>query len=149
MEPYNPNVATAQPTPAFQSAPAPQGNGLAVAGLVLGIIAVAFFWMWPIAIICGILGIVFGAIGVSKAKRLGGTKRGMALAGLILGILGLVGSIVFIFVIISAVEHDLGDMRDLRRQTEKRMQQRMDEAREELKKDLNEERKALEKPSPE
>lgn len=65
-----------------------QGNGLAVTGLVLGIIGLVFFWTIWLGVILGILGIVFGGIGASKP-----VKRGMAIAGIVLGVLALLLSI--------------------------------------------------------
>jgi uncharacterized membrane protein len=61
-------------------------------------------WLSIIAFVLGVLGIVFGAIGMSKAKKIGGKNRGMALAGLILGIVGIILAIVFIVVVVSAFE---------------------------------------------
>ena len=64
------------------------GNGQAVAALVLGLIAVPLMCFWYIAFPCAILAIVFGALGRSKAKQQGATGKGMATAGLALGIIG-------------------------------------------------------------
>jgi hypothetical protein len=58
---------------------------MAVASLVLGILGAVFFWVvWP-GVILGILAVVFGAIGRSKAAA-GAPYKGVATAGLILGI---------------------------------------------------------------
>jgi hypothetical protein len=61
---------------------APPRQGFAVASLVLGIVG-AVFGLVPltalIALACGILAVVFGALGLKQ-------RRGMALAGLILGV---------------------------------------------------------------
>ncbi len=73
-------------------------NGMAVAALVLGILT--FVCLGPIA---GILAIIFGFLGMKKAKEIGGTGKGMALAGLILGAVGTVLSvIVFIVFVVAA-----------------------------------------------
>jgi uncharacterized membrane protein YhhN len=68
-----------------------QGNGLAVASLVLGIVG-AIFGLIPIlfvvAWICGLLALVFGISGFRKGRQ-GAPHKGMALAGLILGIVAL------------------------------------------------------------
>ncbi|MGW0817159.1 DUF4190 domain-containing protein [Streptomyces viridiviolaceus] len=69
-------------------APMPS-NGLGTAGLVLGIIAAVGFCLWPLAIIVGILGVVFGAIGRGKARRGEATNPGQALAGIICGAAGI------------------------------------------------------------
>jgi hypothetical protein len=72
--------------------PAKPGNGLAVAALVLGILT--FVCLGPIA---GIAAVVLGILGVNKAKETG-TGKGMAIAGIVLGI---VGTIVFVIAIVA------------------------------------------------
>jgi predicted Zn finger-like uncharacterized protein len=65
---------------------APQGNGLAVASMVLGIISL-LTWCVLLGIpglICGVLAIIFGNLG--KANPNG---SGMATAGLIMGIIAI------------------------------------------------------------
>ncbi|MET7516214.1 DUF4190 domain-containing protein [Streptomyces sp. NPDC005480] len=84
--------------PGMQPQPA---NGMGVAALTLGIISAAGFILWPIAIIIGILAIIFGAIGRAKASRGEATNRGQALAGLICGIGGLVLALVMMFFVIA------------------------------------------------
>src|SRR3954454_23205469 len=100
-----------QPDP-YAYAPLPQGggygfgpppqrggtNGFAVAGLVLGILPG----------LAGILGIVFGAIGLRQIKRTGQDGRGMALAGVILGSIWLVLLAVLIVVAV-ATDSDSDD----------------------------------------
>ena len=56
------------------------GNGLAIAGLVCGLVGLFLF-----PIVLGPLAIIFGAIAYSKAKH-GAAHKGMAIAGLVLGI---------------------------------------------------------------
>jgi hypothetical protein len=74
-----------------------RGNGMATAGFVcslvgavLGLIPLLFFFAW----ILGPLGLVFGAIGWKNA-RAGRGGKGLAIAGVILGIaaigLGIIG----------------------------------------------------------
>jgi len=67
-------------------------KGFAVASLVLGIIGLVFS-LTPIGIgiglICDILGIIFGGVGISKAKRGQASGKGMAMAGLICAIIGI------------------------------------------------------------
>ncbi|MEU4655594.1 hypothetical protein AB0G32_16905 [Streptomyces sp. NPDC023723] len=70
--------------------PLPPKNGMGTAGLVLGIIAAVGFCMWPFAILAGVLGIVFGAVGRAKARRGEATNSGQALAGIICGSFGVV-----------------------------------------------------------
>jgi hypothetical protein len=73
-------------------------NGLGVAafvcgivGLVLGLIPlVGLFFSIPL----GILGIVFGAVGIWRVTKKEADNRGMAIAGLVTGILAIVIGIV-------------------------------------------------------
>jgi hypothetical protein len=74
-----------------------QSNGLAVAGMVLGIISLPAVILTFIDVPIAILAIIFGGIGVAKANKIGGKGKGMALAGLICGVLGLIISVALIF----------------------------------------------------
>ncbi|WP_243762394.1 DUF4190 domain-containing protein [Streptomyces sp. Tu 3180] len=76
------------------TAPMPS-NGLGVTGLVLGIISATVFCLWPVAILLGVLGVIFGAVGRSKATRGEATNPGQALAGIICGAAGIVLGIGF------------------------------------------------------
>ncbi|MES4889092.1 DUF4190 domain-containing protein [Streptomyces sp. NPDC096012] len=73
--------------PGVQPAPS---DGLGTASLVLGILASIGFLLWPVALILGILAIIFGAIGRGRARRGEATNPGVALAGLICGVAGIV-----------------------------------------------------------
>lgn len=65
-------------------------NGMGTAGLVLGIISAVIFCLWPVAIVVGVLAVIFGAIGRGKARRGEATNPGQALAGIICGAAGVV-----------------------------------------------------------
>ena len=80
-----------------------QTNGLAVAGMICGILGLVLFWTVWIGIILGVLGIIFGALGRSRANSMGGTGRGMAMTGIITGAIGVVAAIIFIVFIASKV----------------------------------------------
>ncbi|MFI2202721.1 DUF4190 domain-containing protein [Streptomyces sp. NPDC020192] len=80
-------AANAYGWPGMQPAPS---NGMGTAALVCGILATVGFLMWPVALVLGILAIIFGAVGRGKAKRGEATNPGMALAGLICGGAGIV-----------------------------------------------------------
>lgn len=67
--------------------------GLAVASMVLGIVALVLSCCFPwVTIICALLAVVLG--GASIAKKMGG--KGMAIAGLVCGIIGLVPAVVLL-----------------------------------------------------
>lgn len=91
MDPQQPNYGfTPEPqmAPPVHQGQVSQGNGMAVAGLVLGILALVFCWIPFLNWILAILAIIFGAVGNGKANKIGGKGKGMALAGLVLGIIG-------------------------------------------------------------
>jgi Domain of unknown function (DUF4190)/Domain of unknown function (DUF1707) len=68
-------------------------NGLAIASLIVGAL-----WMWWIG---SVLAVVFGHVALNQIARTGQSGRGMAIAGLILGYLGvatmLLAMLVFAF----------------------------------------------------
>lgn len=74
------------------------GNGLAIAGMVCGIVGILIA-----NIILGPLAIIFGGIGLSRANK-GAKYRGQAIAGIVLGIV----DIVLWVVIIVAVNNSNG-----------------------------------------
>jgi hypothetical protein len=73
-------------------------NGLAIASLVCGC---AQFIAW---IVTGIPAIILGHIALAQIKRTGQEGRGMAIAGLVLGYLGLVAFIAFIILVIAVTD---------------------------------------------
>ncbi|MFG2830771.1 DUF4190 domain-containing protein [Streptomyces sp. NPDC048434] len=97
--------------------PAPQGptgahapqaarNGLGVAALILGIIGalsgipMILFWLaGPL----GILALIFGLVGLSRAKKGQATNKGVAVTGTILGAVALILSVVGVIVTVVAV----------------------------------------------
>ncbi|MFJ7060362.1 DUF4190 domain-containing protein [Streptomyces griseobrunneus] len=81
-------------------------NGLGTAALVLGIISVVGFCMYGVNIILGILALIFGIIGLGRAKRGEATNRGMAIAGIITGSIGIVIGSVLLGFIIWAIAND-------------------------------------------
>jgi hypothetical protein len=62
---------------------------VAVAALVLGITSIVFCWWGLLTLLQVTLAIVFGSVGISKANR-GASNKGLAVAGLVLGLVGLV-----------------------------------------------------------
>jgi hypothetical protein len=78
------------------------GNGPAVAALVLGIVAIALFCIWYIALPCAILAIIFGVVGRGKA-RAGASGGGMATAGVVCGVISLCLLVVIIGLVCAGV----------------------------------------------
>jgi hypothetical protein len=88
--------AALKAAPAPAPAPAATGertSGMAVTALIMGILGFVFFG--PLAI----LAIIFGGIGLSQTGKDPTLKgRGMAVAGLVLGIIGGIGWIIALIV---------------------------------------------------
>ncbi len=95
QQPYG--AAPQQPYMAPQQPYAPQqpnpGKGKSIAALVMGIISVALYWI-PyfniILLVLGILAIVMGVKGRNECPIGSANGRGLATAGLVLGIIGTV-----------------------------------------------------------
>lgn len=80
-------------------------NGLATAGMVLGIIGLCLFWTFGLGVFLGLLAVIFGAIGLGKTKSAQGTPhKGRAQAGVITGVLAMVAGVVFIALAVAAVD---------------------------------------------
>ncbi|WP_406062656.1 DUF4190 domain-containing protein [Streptomyces sp. NBC_01077] len=84
----------------------PPSNGMGTTSMVLGIIAVVGFCMYGLGVVLGVLALIFGIIGLKKAGRGEATNRGMAIAGVVLGIIGTLISAVFLGFVIWAVTQD-------------------------------------------
>ena len=63
------------------------GNGIAIAAMVCGIVSVALGWIpvvFAIAVVLAVLAIIFGIVGVRRARETG-RRRGFAIAGIVTG----------------------------------------------------------------
>ncbi len=67
--------------------------------MVLGILSIVFLCLWFFPVM-PILAVVFGHIALSQIRKQGTAGRGMALAGLITGYLGLALTVVMIILMI-------------------------------------------------
>ncbi|MCH0538334.1 DUF4190 domain-containing protein [Streptomyces sp. MUM 203J] len=99
------HLQTPPPPPAPEPVQ-PKGNGLAVAGLVLGILALVFSFIpivnvivWPLAI----LGVIFGAIGLAKSGK-AGKGKGASITALITSALAVVLFFVMNALLFAAVD---------------------------------------------
>ncbi|MGN9795765.1 DUF4190 domain-containing protein [Streptomyces sp. NPDC054847] len=96
-----------QPQPGQFAAPTPARNGLGTAALVLGIIGLVFaiipFLFWIGTILC-LIALILGIVGRGRAKRGEATNKGVALAGTVLGLLGIVVSVIIGIVTVMAVD---------------------------------------------
>jgi hypothetical protein len=98
--------------PGYPGYPAAPPKGLSLTAMILGIVALvlticAFFFPFP-GMLLGIAAAVVGFVALSKVKRqeLGG--RGMALSGVITGILAIVLGAAFITGAVAIGNSDLG-----------------------------------------
>lgn len=73
-------------------------NGLGVAALIMGILAVLFgVFFFPLGFVLGLVGVGLGIAGRRRAKRGEATNGGAALTGVVLSVIGLVIAIAFGF----------------------------------------------------
>jgi len=83
------NQVAPQPGMGF---PQPQKtNGMAIASLVLSLLG------------CSLLGVIFGGIAISQINKGQGTGKGLAIAGLIIGAIGFVFTLIFWGAITAAI----------------------------------------------
>jgi hypothetical protein len=68
---------------------------------VLGILSLLLFFTVVPPFILGALAVIFGALGLSKAKQ-GAPNKGLAVAGLICGGVGILAAIAFIALVVTA-----------------------------------------------
>jgi hypothetical protein len=83
----------------YQGAPGPIGpprrNGLAIAALCCGIGQIL------IGILAGIPALILGIIALNQIKTRGESGRGMAIAGIVLGAIGILGFIIIIIAVVA------------------------------------------------
>lgn len=82
------------------------GKGIAIAGMVIGIVALLLA-IFSIGFTLGLIGLVLSVVGLMQAKK-AGKKNGMAMVGIILGVLAIALSWYMHFEIIKAAE-ELGN----------------------------------------
>ncbi|MFC5699784.1 DUF4190 domain-containing protein [Cohnella faecalis] len=89
----------------------PKTNGKSIAGMVLGICSIAIPY---IGFIIGIIAIIFSSLSLKEIKRNGDQGRGMAVAGLVCGIIGtaLYAIIILAIVLVIAFNPDIGNNYD-------------------------------------
>ncbi len=90
------------PTPYYGTAGQPS-NGVGLAGGIVGIVAACLLWVPYVGGVLGIIGVVLGSVGLQRANRMGGTSKGMSIAGIVCGAVALVVNVLFIIAIYSSV----------------------------------------------
>ena len=87
------------------------GQGLAIASLVLGILAIVTSLVWYIGITLGALAIIFGAISIKNG-------RGKAIAGIVTGSVGVVLSLLIVWLVQAALPSMQQSQRDTARKND-------------------------------
>ncbi|WP_373558000.1 DUF4190 domain-containing protein [Paenibacillus sp. XY044] len=97
MDPHSPDpYQNFQPQPPMMQ---PKTNGKAITSMVLGILSVMILY---IGFILGILAIIFAALSFKELKRGYEQGKGMAIAGLVCGIIGvLLWGLILLFVVLA------------------------------------------------
>ncbi|MCT7354240.1 DUF4190 domain-containing protein [Streptomyces sp. 15-116A] len=83
-----------------------RGNGMAIAALVLGIVAILLFWTVFGGVLLGLLALIFGIIGARRARGGRAPHRTMSIIGAVLGTLGMIASVVIIAIGASILNSD-------------------------------------------
>lgn len=91
MSPYQPQYQQ----PPYQMQPKDPKKPLAITAMILGIVSLVLSCVIWLAVPCGIVAIVLGAISVKS------TGKGMAITGIILGSLGILASVLLIVAILT------------------------------------------------
>lgn len=86
-------------------APVAKSNGMGVAALVLGILSI-LGGLFVVGGILGVLAVIFGFVGRGRAKRGEADNGGMALAGIITGIIGILLSVLILVLAVFLVSSD-------------------------------------------
>jgi hypothetical protein len=93
-------------------------NGLAIAGMVLGIVGLVLAFIpcvgWILGIILGIVGAALSGIGLASANK-SGSGKGMAISGLILSILAIVVAIsywIYVAFVINTAANQLNNLKN-------------------------------------
>jgi hypothetical protein len=88
-------------------------NGMATAGFILALLTLFLGWIPLLGWLMWLLGLIFSAIGLGNANSAGGTGRGLAIAGLIISLLGIIIKIFLFSVILAALGIGAGMMNGL------------------------------------
>lgn len=109
--PYGSSAYGSMPPSGAQAQPARPvvgGGGMATAALVLGILALITSFTIIGGVLLGLLALIFGVIGLRRARRGLATGRGRAIAGIILGLLGIAIAVALVAIGASLLNSDEG-----------------------------------------
>lgn len=90
------------PAPAYPygpTVPPPSTNGMAIASLILGLL-----WLWGLG---AVLALIFGVIAKNQIDRSNGREggRGLAIAGIVLGSIGIASMIIVTIAVVAATSN--------------------------------------------
>lgn len=91
--------------------PATGSNGLAIAGFVLSLLGVLGSWIPVLNVLCillAVVGVVLASIGLAKSKKVGAGK-GLAVTGIVLGVVAVMIAIAVNVVFVDAVDDALNE----------------------------------------
>jgi len=91
-------VAAPVPAAPYDARYARPSSGTAVAALVCGILALAFFCVPILNVVLGIVAASLGTSGIRKANAGLARGKGMAITGLVCGILGAAAGVVYVVI---------------------------------------------------
>ena len=72
-----------------------QNNTMAITGMILGILSIVFCWIPILGLVLAIIGLILGVKGLNNAKQMEGKGKGMGIAGVSCGSVGIVLSIIY------------------------------------------------------
>jgi len=79
---------------------------MAIAALILGVLALLSCWTIIGGIMLGLIAVVLGIIGSGRAKRGQASGRGLAITGIVTGLLGIAGAVAIIALGVSIYNSD-------------------------------------------
>jgi hypothetical protein len=80
----------------------PPTNPLAITGMILGIVSIPLVFLLFFDIPIGIAGLILSIVGLSHSGRLGGSGRGMAIAGIATSAVGTLIAVIISIAVIAA-----------------------------------------------
>ncbi|MGH3934575.1 MAG: DUF4190 domain-containing protein [Pseudonocardiaceae bacterium] len=96
------------PPGSYGQGPVQRRNGFGIAALILGLLALVLSWTIIGGIILGALALIFGVLGRGRAKRGEATNGGMSIAGIVLGVVGLLIAIALVAFGVSLINSPAG-----------------------------------------
>jgi hypothetical protein len=99
QQPMSPAPYQAVAVPQYQVVAQQPPNGVAVGGMVTGIVGLVFGWVPVVGFVLGALAVILSGVGIRNANVKNASGRGMAVAGLVCGILAVIFGFFWIAVV--------------------------------------------------